>query len=162
GFRWRDPATLQLLHSSRRLLPLAPDYGAQLPSQPRVEFLKRRLHLRFAEVCPPSYEYRLQQSDCVGEGATAPSSQDGLKLVLESLRRRRGHLQLHRPFARDRIPEELSLPGPGHRALVPIDRQPQSFAQKALEGGHHALARFLRLHVHVAVVGIADERVPPS
>src|SRR6185312_7638781 len=96
----------------------------------------------------------------VDEEASTSSPEQRRKLALESLLRLWRHLERRLLAPRDRVPQELALRGPGHRALVPVDLQPETLREEALQRCHHPLARFLRPHVHVAVVGVAHEAVP--
>ena len=57
--------------------------------------------------------------------------------------------------------EEVTLPHGSHRALLPVDPEAEPAFQEGCDRRQHPLARRLRPHVDVAVVGIAAEAVAP-
>ncbi len=61
------------------------------------------------------------------------------------------------PAAQQPAPEELAFAHVGHRALETVHAQVKLLLKEPRHALHHPLARLLRLHVDVAVVGVAAE-----
>ena len=59
------------------------------------------------------------------------------------------------------VAQELAAPHPRHRTLVLVDPEPE-LRVPLPQGDQHSISRSLRPHVHIAVIGVADERMPAS
>jgi hypothetical protein len=110
----------------------------------------------------PAAQQRIEILDRPLQRSPAPIAQPRSHLLLQTLYALRCNSWMALALHGARIAEELSLPWPRHRAFPLIDAQPQDFLKEDPDPAHHTLARRPTAHINVAVIGIADERKPPS
>ena len=153
-----DTQLAELLDAGAAGLPLPPHDAAQLPSHPLVQPLEAGLDLRQSEVRHPTAQDVAELPDRVDEGRPRPRRNSGASLRLR-VAPTPAPPYCRLPVPRDRVPRHSRSEGLATPLLSPLILAGGASRGSAPAMPSHA-SLLLRLHVHVAVVGVANEAVP--
>lgn len=126
-------------------------------TNPAVQVHEHRGGLGYSKVGQPAPKTSAQFLDHALQGDASRAAGDLFDPGLNVLHSLRGEPDFLKFPSREANAEESPFLGSGYGALFPVDAQSQAFGQEPFHRVRNSMPRPFRLHIDIAVVGIAAE-----